>query len=197
MRSSRHRRPSLIRRSMRISTIEGVFAVQYGTLAAGTFLITFLLVLGATEWQIGLVAAFPLLANGNLVMRLAPELGKTSFFAVQAALSGVFGALGPFIGGVAAEALMAGVRILPGSALGGLKTLFLVSAVLRFSAWGLLRRVPEPGEKPRLKVAWVIRDAVRTFNLTQGFSPLYHAFTPTANKRVRRRNRRNRVSSKV
>jgi hypothetical protein len=46
-----------------------------------------------------------LLAHGNLMMALAPSLGKTSYFATQAALSGLFGALGPLLGGALATVL--------------------------------------------------------------------------------------------
>ena len=54
------RDPSLVARSMRLSTWDGIFAIQYTTLNTGTFLTTFLLALGTTEFLIGLVAAFPL-----------------------------------------------------------------------------------------------------------------------------------------
>lgn len=127
------------------------------------------------------------LATGNLMMRLAPEIGKTSFFATQAALGGLFGALGPFVGGLLASALSGGTGPLPSGlfadAVVGLKGLFLVSFAFRLGAWGLLHRVPEPRRGPRLRAAFVIRDTVRTFNPTQGFSPLLHVFAPTAKRR--------------
>lgn len=122
-----------------------------------------------------------LLAGANLMMRLAPSLGKTSFFAAQAALSGLFGALGPLLGGLIAAALPAA---LPGAApffasglLAGLKTLFFLSGALRLAAWGLLlRRVPVPEPRPRLRAVYLLRGAVRTFNPAQGFNPLLHVF---------------------
>lgn len=129
-----------------------------------------------------------LLATGNLMMRLAPDMGRTSFFAVQAALGGLFGAAGPFVGGLIAQALAGGWIVLPGALLAGLKTLFLISFLLRLGAWGLLHRVPQGVERPRLRAVYVLRDAVRTFNPAQGFSPLLHVFTlgrETARRSIR------------
>lgn len=139
----------------------------------GYYLMMLLSITGGFAWSGNL------LATSNLMYRLAPETGKTSFFAIQAALGGIFGALGPFAGGVLATALASGFAPLPGWLFEGMKTLFVVSAVLRLGAWGLLHRVPEPAGKPRLRTIVVIRDAVRSFNPTQGFSPLLHVFIPT------------------
>lgn len=137
------------------------------------------------------------LAMGNLMMRLAPEAGKTAFFAVQAAIAGMAGALGPLVGGALAE-------VVTTSALGSwlpptLKVVFVVSAALRLCGWALLAWVPEPAVRPRLRVAYLIRDTARTFNPIQGFSPLLHTFaTATAGpkslarrwKQLRRAHRR-------
>lgn len=128
-----------------------------------------------------------LLAIGNLMMRLAPETGKTSFFAMQAALGGLFGALGPFVGGVIAAILMANGSFISGWVFADLKTLFLFSFILRLAAWGLLFTVPAPVERPRLRAVVVLRDAARTFNPVQGFSPLLHVFAAAP---MRRRTRR-------
>ena len=145
-----------------------------------------MLLLGVTG---GFATGGNLLATGNLTMRLAPELGKTSFFAVQAALGGAAGALGPLTGGALAAALAAGFTPLPGWLFEGLKTLFVLSGVLRLAAWGLLHRVPEPVGKPRLRTVVLLRDVARTFNPGQGFSPLLHVFVPA---RVERRPARHR-----
>ncbi len=139
----------------------------------GYYLMAVLSVTGGFVW-----GGFTL-ATGNLMMRLAPETGKTSFFAVQAALGGLFGALGPLAGGVLAGLFGSGVSLLPGPLFEGLKSLFLLSFVLRLGAWALLRWVPEPAQHPRLRAVFVIRDTVRTFNPAQGFSPLLHVFAPT------------------
>ena len=117
-----------------------------------------------------------LLAVGNLMMRLAPETGKTSFFAMQAALGGLFGALGPFVGGLIADYLMTNGSFIPGWMFADLKTLFVLSLVLRLAAWGVLFTVPSPVERPRLRAVVVLRDAAKTFNPVQGFSPLLHVF---------------------
>ncbi|HEX7070017.1 MAG TPA: MFS transporter [Rhodothermales bacterium] len=129
-----------------------------------------------------------LLAVGNLMMRLAPETGKTSFFAMQAALGGLFGALGPFVGGVIADYLMVNGSLLPGWIFADLKTLFVLSFVVRLTAWGLLFTVPDPVGRPRLRAVVVLRDAVKTFNPVQGFSPLLHVFA-AGPRRVRPRRR--------
>ena len=138
-----------------------------------------------------------LLAIGNLMMRLAPETGKTSFFAMQAALGGLFGALGPFAGGLIANFLMNNGSFIPGWLFENLKTLFLLSFVMRATAWGVLFTVPAPVERPRLRAVVVIRDAARTFNPMQGFSPLLHVFA-AAPMRIRpfRRNRRTGIDAK-
>lgn len=136
----------------------------------GYFLMPLLSVTGGFAW-----GGFTL-ATGNLMMRLAPETGKTSFFAVQAALGGAFGALGPIAGGAAAGWLAA--SWLGSGVFTGLKSLFVVAGLLRFGAWLLLARVPEPVSKPRLRAVFVIRDTVRTMNPAQGFSPLLHLFMP-------------------
>jgi MFS family permease len=129
-----------------------------------------------------------LLAHGNLMMGLAPSLGKTSYFATQAALSGLFGALGPLLGGALATGLPSllpaggpGVTLLGVDLLSGLKGLFLVSAVLRLGAWGLFHRVPVPRRRPGRPFA-LIRSAVRSFNPGQGLSPLLHVFSTSREK---------------
>lgn len=122
-----------------------------------------------------------LLAHGNFMMRLAPRLGKTSYFATQAAFAGLFGALGPLLGAGLATTLpdlvgtnrvvWAGIDLL-----GGLKTIFLVSAVLRLGAWVLFHRIPHPKRGAERPFA-LVRAAVRSFNPGQGLSPLLHVFS--------------------
>ena len=60
------------RRVMRLSTIDGVFAVQYSTLTAGPFLTAFLVAIGAGSFEVGLAAALPLL--GGLAQPVGAEL---------------------------------------------------------------------------------------------------------------------------
>lgn len=121
------------------------------------------------------------LATGNLTMRLAPETGKTSFFAAHAAWGGAGGAAGALAGGAVGVALS--FAWLP-----GLKALFAVSALLRLGAWAALRLVPAPASDRSLRTVLVLRDTVRTLNPAQGFSPLLHSFVSTA-RTVRRRAR--------
>lgn len=149
---------------------------------AGFYLMGMLSITGGFAWSGNL------LATGNLMMRLAPETGKTSFFALQAALGGAFGALGPLVGGVLASTFAGGVALLPGPLFEGMKSLFLISVVIRLGAWGMLHRVPEPVQRPPLRAVYLLRDAVRTLNPAQGFSPLLHVFSIAARTRqVRRR----------
>jgi MFS family permease len=136
----------------------------------------------------GFVWGGHLLAHGNLMMDLAPSLGKTSYFATQAALSGLFGALGPLLGGTFATVLPElivdagiGVTFLGVDLLSGLKGLFLVSAVLRLGAWGLFHRIPVPRRRSGRPFA-LIRSAVRSFNPGQGLSPLLHVFSTSQEK---------------
>lgn len=137
--------------------------------AAGLVLIAVLNITGGFAW-----GGF-LLSSGNLMMGLAPETGKTSFFAMQAALSGLFSAFGPLVGGVLAGVLPA----VPLSYVhpSGLLMLFFISFVLRMGALVLLHRVQEPVRKPQLHVIYLIRDAIRGLATTQGFTPWLHPFT--------------------
>jgi MFS family permease len=138
----------------------------------GFYLMGFLNVFGAFTW-----AGF-FMANTNLMMRIAPDTGKTSYFAVQAALGGASGALGPIVGGGVAGYLMAQPGLVLGFFPEGLKTLFLVSCLLRLAAWtGLLSRIYEPVTKPRINAVLLIRDTARTFNIQQGFNSLLHVFS--------------------
>ena len=123
------------------------------------------------------------LATGNLMMRLAPEAGKTSFFAMQAALGGAFGAAGSLLGGVLAGMLVGSPGFYPTWLLTGLKSLFVLTFLLRATAWLLLTRVPDPVSRPPLKTVYVVRDAVRSLNPVQGFSPLLDSFIPGDGKR--------------
>jgi MFS family permease len=123
-----------------------------------------------------------LLAHGNLMMRLAPNLGKTSYFATQAALSGLFGALGPLLGGTLATVLpgmlaVEGVTLFGVELLTGLKSLFLVSAIRRLGAWGLFHRIPIPRRRRPDTSFALMRSAVRSFNPAQGLSPILQVFS--------------------
>ena len=159
-----------------------------GTSTFGYYLMLALNMLGGFAW------GGHLLAVGNLMMRLAPETGKTSFFAMQAALGGLFGALGPFVGGWIANMLMNHGSFIPGWLFTDLKTLFALSFVLRAAAWATLFGVPEPVERPRLRAVVVLRDAARTFNPAQGFSPLLHVFAAAPVRRRRKHRRRKLLS---
>ena len=118
-----------------------------------------------------------LLGNFNLMVGLAPDTGKTSFFGVAAALTGVFSSIAPLSGGILADFLINQAFTVPAWLPYGLPTLFLASFALRFGAWGLLQGIREPVRKPRLHVTYLIRDAVRSLSITQGFNPLLHTFT--------------------
>lgn len=114
------------------------------------------------------------LASGNLMMALVPATGKSSFFGTQAALSGVAGAAGPIVGGLLADGLLKELQIPVLGRSAALPALFFVSFVLRLASWTLLSRIDEPTKRPRLRIAYLIGDALRTSNQTQGFDPLLH-----------------------
>jgi MFS family permease len=135
---------------------------------AGFFLMYLIHVVGGFTW-----GGYQL-ASGNLMMLLAPDVGKSSYFATQAAASGVAGAAGPLIGGLLADGLLDNIQFLDGVWISSLPKLFLISFGLRLGSWGLLQRLPDPAGKPRLRVMYLIADAFRTSNSTQGFDPLLH-----------------------
>lgn len=55
--------PQSLRRNMRLSIIEGALATSMGSLLTGVVITSFALALGATRWQIGVLAALPTLAS--------------------------------------------------------------------------------------------------------------------------------------
>lgn len=150
--------------------LQPVWWLFTSTEGPGFYLMAILSMTGGFAW------GGHLMATGNLMMRLAPETGKTTYFAVQAALGGLFGAAGPFVGGLLATLFSGSVSVIPGL-LVGLKNLFLISGIVRLFAWALLQRVPEPVSRPPLRAVYVLRDTARTFNPAQGFSPLLNLFT--------------------
>jgi len=168
-----------------VITFQPFFWLFASDVGFGFYLMMILSMTGGFSW------GGYLLAVNNLMMRLAPETGKTSYFAVQAALGGLFGAIGPFVGGLMADHLMFAGSFIPGWMFADLKTLFLFSFILRFSAWGVLLTVPDPVARPRLRAALLIRDAVQTFNPQQGFSPLLNVFSvvPRPGRSRKRRER--------
>lgn len=134
----------------------------------GFYLIGFLSAFGGFAW------AGYLLANGNFMMVLAPGAGKTSFFAMQAAVAGLFGAIGTLGGGLLIDNVLNKIPDVAVWLPRGIPMLFFISFLIRFIAWNYLRRIKEPARKPQMQVTYLIRDAVRTFNILQGFSPLLH-----------------------
>lgn len=140
----------------------------------GYYLMPVLSITGGFAWG-GLT-----LATGNLTMRLAPDRGKTSYFALAAAAGGATGAVGPIMGGTVAAALTASAPIFGWSFLEGLKALFVLGFALRFLGWLLLGRVTQPVERPPLRTVFVIRDTMRSMNPVQGFGPLLNTFLPGA-----------------
>src|SRR5262245_40606144 len=52
-----------VRKALSLSIWDGIFANLYANLTGGVFLVGYALVLKASEVQIGLLAAFPLIAN--------------------------------------------------------------------------------------------------------------------------------------
>lgn len=62
-RHARATRDSAVRNALRLSILDGVFANLYGNLTGGVFLVGYMLTLGASETQVGLLAALPLVAN--------------------------------------------------------------------------------------------------------------------------------------
>ncbi|MBO6574124.1 MAG: MFS transporter [Rhodothermales bacterium] len=131
----------------------------------GFYLIVLLSITGGFAW-----GGFTL-ATGNLMMRLAPADGKTPFFATQAAVGGSFGAAGSLLGGVLAGILLGTPGFASLDLLDGLKTLFVLSFLIRTLAWLLLLRVPDPVRRKRLRGVYVIRDTVRSLNPAHGFGP--------------------------
>ena len=136
---------------------------------------------GPGFYLIGVLSAFGgfawagyLLANGNFMMVLSPDAGKTSYFAMQAAVAGLFGAIGSLGGGLLIDNVLNKIPDLAIWLPRGIPMLFFISFLIRFIAWYYLKNIKEPARKPQMQVTYLIRDAVRTFNILQGFSPLLH-----------------------
>ncbi len=143
----------------------------------GFSLIVFAHVIGGFTW-----GGYQL-ASGNLMMALAPNVGKSSFFAVQAAMSGMAGAVGPLAGGLLADNVLPYVKLGVLDNASTLPLLFALSLLLRLASWGMLYRVEDPSQRPRLRMAFLVSDALRTSNITQGFSPLLHRIAAATDDR--------------
>ncbi|RMG55601.1 MAG: MFS transporter, partial [Acidobacteria bacterium] len=93
---------SEVRRSLSLSLYDGFFASVYAVLTGGFFLTGFALSLGATEWEIGLLAALPFVANwfqfvgSYLVQRMGRRAPVCVWTATTARLLWLLVALLPF-----------------------------------------------------------------------------------------------------
>lgn len=117
-----------------------------------------------------------LLANGNLLMGLAPRTGQTSFFAVSASVKGLSAALGPLVGGLLLDRILD--RVLPDEYfVTTFAILFILAFCLRTVGLFALRKIPEQTPVPRLHLSILLSEFGRSFNSTQGFSLLLQSFT--------------------
>ncbi len=117
-----------------------------------------------------------LLANGNLMMGLAPRDGQTSFFAVQAAIRGLSAAASPIIGGLLLDKVLS--ETVPTEALvSPFLVLFTLSFFLRLFGYLALKKVPEESIVPRLHLSVLISEFGRSFTSTHGFGLLLQGFT--------------------
>ncbi len=117
-----------------------------------------------------------LLANGNLMMGIAPRTGQTSFFAVQASVRGLSAAAGPLLGALLLDRIL-GPLVPADYLLTSFSILFLLAFSLRLFGLYALRKVPELSVVPRLHLSVLLSEFARSFNSTQGFSLLLQSFT--------------------
>lgn len=95
--------PSLTRQALRISTIEGTWASVHFVLTSGVFFTGFALMLGATDFQLGLLFAIPLLAQvfqipgGYLIERTGHRRLLVGWFSVVSRTFWLPIALAPFV----------------------------------------------------------------------------------------------------
>jgi hypothetical protein len=115
---------------MRASTLDGVFAIIFSNITGGILLINFLLNLGATPVEIG------------LLLEVASVERPSQYFVIAAAVIGVSGGLGSATGG-----FLAGLDFI-----GGLTGLFALSGFLRLIALLPLVFVREPRSQPVIQV---------------------------------------------
>jgi len=121
------------------------------------------------------------LCSANMLLRLAPRETNSVYFAVYAAFNGVAAAVASVAGGMAGKLVAEWQLTIPGLEFRGLKIIFLISALLRFSAIPLLRRVQEPKEVPLTHAIWVIR-TMQPMSTLVGFPPFFQLLSESVEK---------------
>jgi MFS family permease len=99
----------------------------------------------------------------NLMVRLAPAEPRAAYVAVFTALTSLFTAAGPVLGGLCLKLLPAQAGHLFGQPILSFHVLFLLSGLGLMLVTTLVRRVREPVETPAVEV-WREMKAMRTFN---------------------------------
>jgi MFS family permease len=122
-------------------------------------------------WFINIVSGFCWagigLASSNMMIALAPTEEKSIYFAVFAAITGLFGALAPIVGGSIGAFYNAKTLSLGFMQISGLGLLFLTSTLLRFASLSLLKNVDFKKDIP-------LAELLRSIQAWQKFAPIYN-----------------------
>ncbi|MCA9742498.1 MAG: MFS transporter [Deferribacteres bacterium] len=117
------------------------------------------------------------LCSVNLVFAIAPKERNTGYFAHWAAFNGVASGIGAILGGLAFEYAPNLFMSLQLSAEAGFKSIFIISAALRFASLLLLKNVTDPRGKKTMRAIRILRN-VKTWAGLMGFDGILHYFLP-------------------
>ncbi len=132
-------------------------------------LIPLLQIVGGSLW------AGQTLCATNLVFRLAPREGSSTYFALWSALNGVAAGIGALLGGLILRHIDILSALLPLITGNEIKTVFVITTLCRLLALFFVRRVHEPQSVSVYKSVQVLMN-VRMWAVNIGFHPLLHFF---------------------
>jgi hypothetical protein len=117
------------------------------------------------------------LCSANLLYRMAPAQGNSTFFAFWAISTGLAAGVGSLTGGILAKNVNWIMQLLPFSFDSGYKLIFIISVMFRFIPLFLIRHVREEKGMPFTQAVRVLRN-VRAWASIMGFSSALHYFLP-------------------
>jgi MFS family permease len=100
----------------------------------------------------GALMAGASLSQFNVMIKLSPERGRSAYFAVFAAISGIGGAVAPVVGGYISHAFKGLSLTIRGYDILNLHVIFVISAVLQLMSMLIIFRVKEPAASSPMAV---------------------------------------------
>jgi len=119
----------------------------------------------------------------NLVFRMAPRDGNSTYFAYWSSVNGVAAGVGAILGGISAKhfrSIFANLSVSDGIEF---KVIFLLSGLIRISSLFILKRIQEPQSVPFIKTMRILRH-VRSWATFLGFQPALSFSMPATESRT-------------